>query len=109
MSKPWEIELTKDQSYKFVKVLKGLKKNGLSPICPFKPSICNRSKPPCNSFVKGLKRVSSSSKAVCPCFRFRTASLIWRIERLLKYNKLFIRHKHISIHSIPKGRNKDAI
>lgn len=108
MSKSWEIKLTNNELYKFRQILKDLRNRGGSFFCPFDSSTCNRSKPTCAVFIKGLKRIDHSSKTACPCYKFRTASLIWRIERLLKYNKLFIRHKHISIHPISKGRNKNA-
>lgn len=106
MSKSWEIKLTSKELYKFRQILKDLKAKKVSHICPFDSDLCNRNKPTCANFVKGLKQITYEKS--CPCYKFRTKSLIWRIERLLKYNKLFIRHKHISIHSISKGRNKDA-
>jgi hypothetical protein len=88
MSKPWEIELTKDQLGKFRRILRDLKDiryGGMSNICPFDSFNCNRSRPTCGSFIKGLKKITHIRR--CPCFSFRTASLIWRIEALLEYNK----------------------
>lgn len=85
MSKPWEIELTEAQLSRFKRILEDLRYNDASFICPFIPNSCNKSRPTCSSFVKGLKRITR--RRACPCHKFRTASLIWRIEALLEYNE----------------------
>lgn len=87
MSKPWEIKLTEDQLYRFEEILNDLKSKGTSSVCPFTPYLCNRPKPTCANFIKGLRRIDHSTETACPCHKFRTISLIWRIEKLLEYNK----------------------
>ena len=86
MPKSWEMTLTKDHLHLFEQILNDLRVNRVSYICPFNSSQCNRSAPTCASFVKGLKRIDNSTETACPCYKFRPAALIGRIERLLKYN-----------------------
>lgn len=84
MSKPWETELTKDQLGRFESILSNLKVLKTSTICPFNPRVCDRSRPTCADLVKGLKKINL--RRACPCYKFRTTSLIWRIKKLLDYN-----------------------
>lgn len=85
MPKPWEIKLTKDPLGRFKRILSDLKYGGVSSVCPFDSDSCNRRRPTCTDFVEGLKGINY--RQTCPCHKFRTASLIWRIEALLKYNE----------------------
>ena len=86
MTKPWEVKLSKDELESFSIILRNLKEFGRSSLCPFNPDTCNRSKPTCFFLIKGLKRNDNKRKLSCPCYKFRTKSLIVRITKLLKYN-----------------------
>ena len=87
MNKPWEIRLPEIQIGAFKHVLKDLKERKVSSLCPFDQHTCDRDRPRCGSFVKGLRRNDGKTERVCPCYKFRTKSLIRRIEALLRYNK----------------------